>query len=449
MPNSRKNSNTEKITKNEKEITLKTNLPEEFQIQNNTLTIPSIYDNLSLNKLVKKLLQNDEKTFNFFIDNKILDKPIHNFLLENPEVLKSSEEKSIEIFYSFKLEEPKLMNTIKEDEWIKKISVRKNFNLKNDLEYYCVGLFNSELTIYNRNNEKLFKIKDNNDDEICEILHDVCFFNRENGDNIILKSSRNETETIKIYNVDLAKSSYTQIYKIGKQNLEYVNCLSVNPIDNNYFCAGDTTGNIRLFKIPSSEESKSQINTNSSNASKNKKRKIEASYLSSESVIEKCHENREIVHIDWLNNSQILTYGDDFNLKIWNLNTKTNYLTMNTNHKYVSSLKKFGENLVMTGHDDGRIKFWDLKSGKISNIFSGHSKFVSALDFNEGDESKFVSIGYDSVLNMWDTRANKAPLYSIKTDAEKNYGLAFNTFDYMMCGGDNANVNIYSNLNDA
>ena len=442
---SRKNSNTEKIAKNEKEITLKTNLPEEFQIQNNTLTIPSVYDHISLNKLVKKLVQSDEKTFNFFIDNKLLEKPLHNFLLENPEVLKSSEEKSIEIFYSFKLEEPKLMNTIKEDEWVKKISIRKNFNLKNELEYYCVGLFNSELTFYNRSNEQLFKIKDNQEDEMCEILHDLCFFSRENGDNIVLKSSRNETENIKIFNVDLTKGTSNQIYKIGKQNLEYVNCLGVNPIDTNFFCAGDTSGSIKLYKIPSGED-KTQMSTNSSNANKNKKRKIEVSNLSCESTIEKCHENKEIVHINWLNNSQIVTYGDDFNLKIWNLNTKTNYMSMNTNHKYVSTLMKYGEDSIVTGHDDGRIKFWDLKSGKISNIFAGHSKFVSALDWNMGDESKFISCGYDSVLNMWDTRSNKAPLYSIKTDSEKNYGLAFNTFDYMMCGGDNANVNIYSNM---
>lgn len=440
MTNSRKNSNSEKFTKNEKEITLKTNLPEEYQIQNNTLTIPSAYDNKALNKLVKKLTNSDEKNFNFFIDNKLLEKSIHNFLLENPDVLKSSEEKSLEIFYSFKLEEPKLMNTIKEDEWVKKISTRKNFNLKFDeLEYYCVGLFNSELTFYNRTNEKVFKIKEfNEEDGMCEILHDLCFFSRESGDNIVLKASRNETENVKIYNVNMNKGTFNQTYKIGKTNLEYVNCLSLNPLNFNFFCAGDTNGAIKIYEIPSSNEN---VNNNNS-----KKRKIEVQNLHCESQMEKCHENKEIIHINWLNNSQILTYGNDFSLKVWNLNTKTNYLSMNTNHKYVSCLKKFGEENIMTGQDDGRIKFWDLRSGKISNIFSGHMNLVSALDFNEQDMSKFCSIGYDSVLNMWDVRANKAPLFSIKTDAEKNYGLAFNTFEYIMCGGDNANVNVYSNI---
>lgn len=432
----------ENIPKNEKEIIFMTNLPEEFQVANNTITIESTYDQEALNKILKKLLRYNEKSFNFFISNKILDKPLHNFLLENPDILKESEEKPIEIYYSFQMEEPKLVNTIKEDEWIKKITLRKNANLKHELEYFCVGLFNSECSFYNRNQEKIFKINENesgNEENVCEILHDICFFNNLAGDNILLKASRNENEAVKIYNIDLNKAAYKQIYSVGKTDMEYVNALSVNAVDPKFFCAGDTLGNVKIFKIP---EAKAAEDSNQNN--KNKKRKIYIEKLHPEVVMEKCHDKREIKLISWLNNQQILTTGDDFNMKIWNIHTKTNYLSMNTNHKYVSSICNFGSDTVISGHDDGRIKFWDLRSGKVSNIFVGHNKLVSAINFDGEDYSKFSSVGLDGNLNIWDVRSNQAAIFSLKTDCEKNFGLSYNTSDYLICGGESAKINFYS-----
>ena len=430
------------IPKNEKEIIFVSNLPEEFQVTNNTITIQSIYDQEDLNKLLKKLLKNNEKSFNFFISNKILDKPLHNFLLENPEILKESEEKPIEVYYSFQMEEPKLVNTIKEDEWIKKITLRKNANLKNQMEYFCVGLFNSECSFYNRNQEKIFKINENennNEENVCEILHDICFYNTLGGENILLKASRDENEAVKIYNIDLNKASYKQIYSVGKTDIEYVNALSVNAVDANFFCAGDTSGDVKIYKIP---ETKSTEDSNQNN--KNKKRKINVEKLYPEVVLEKCHDKREIKLIDWLNNQQILTTGDDFNIKIWNIHTKTNYLSMNANHKYVTSICNFGNDTIISGHDDGRIKFWDLRSGKVSNIFVGHTKLVSAINYDGEDHTKFASVGLDGNLNIWDVRSNQAAIFSLKTDCEKNFGLSYNTSDYLICGGESAKINIYS-----
>lgn len=435
-------SSLENIPNNQKEVIFMTNLPEEFQVPANTNIIPSSSDNKLLNKLLHRLLGNDEKSFNFFIDNKILDKPLHNFLLENPETLKVSEEKPIEIFYSFQMEEPKLVNTIKEDEWIKKITLRKNANLKNQLEYFCVGLFNSECSFYNRNQEKIFKINENEnstEENICEILHDICFYNTIAGENILLKASRNENEAVKIYNIDLNKAAYKQIYTIGKTDMEYVNALSVNAVDTNFFCAGDTSGDVKIYKLP-----ETKVNEDSNHVNKNKKRKINVEKLFPELTLEKCHDKREIKLISWLNNQQILTTGDDFNIKIWNIHTKTNYLSMNTNHKYVTSFCNFGTDSIISGHDDGRIKFWDLRSGKVSNIFVGHNKLVSAIDFDGEDYSKFASIGLDGNLNIWDVRSNQSAIFSLKTDCEKNFGLSYNTTDYLICGGESAKINIYS-----
>ena len=104
------------------EVTLKST-SQEYEITNNTITIPSHFDSSKLNKLVKKLIQTKEN-FNFFIDNILLETSLDDFLLTHVEILKSSEEKTLEIFYSIQINKPNLSNTIKEDEWIRKISIR-------------------------------------------------------------------------------------------------------------------------------------------------------------------------------------------------------------------------------------------------------------------------------------------------------------------------------------
>lgn len=439
------------IPKNVREIILTTNLPEEYQIEKNSLSIPSNYDKESLNKLVKKLLKltSSEKSFNFFIENKILDKPLHNFLLENPEILKEAEEKPIEISYSFQLDEPKLINTIKEDEWIRKISIRKNANLKSELEYFCVGLFNGEVSFYDKTQQKIFKVCDGEaaEDNFCEMLHDIAFFNTQAKENILLKAARTENYNAQIYHVDLNKASATQIYYIAKANNEYVNCFAVNSVDPNFFCAADTAGALKIYKLPEQSQIDSLLSKfeEKNNAKKSaKKRKIEAYNLAAELALENCHENREIKHVAWLNNQQILTAGEDFHMKVWNIHTKTNYLSINTQHKLTSSICHFSPESLISGHDDGKIKFWDLRNGKISNIFLGHSNYISALDFDGEDYSKFISTAYDGLVNIWDVRSNKSPIYSLRTDSEKNYGLAYNTADYIIAGGDSSNINIFS-----
>jgi hypothetical protein len=110
-------------SKNQIEIILKTQLPEEFTIANNVMTVPVIYDHVKLNQLISKLLKVN-KNFSFFIENKILNTNLEAFLSENTDIdPKKVSEVGLEINYAFELEEPKLTNTIKEDEWIRTMSI--------------------------------------------------------------------------------------------------------------------------------------------------------------------------------------------------------------------------------------------------------------------------------------------------------------------------------------
>lgn len=444
--------------KNEIEVTLLTDLPEEFQISNNRMSIPTSYDTESLRKLIKKLLKipDSNKNFIFFIDNKLLDATISSFIANDSDFdIKKISETGLEIVYAFETEEPKLVNTIKEDEWIKKISIRLNQKSNfSEMEYYCVGLFNSEISIFNKNFEKVLKIEEpelerNKKENYCELLHDVLFFKphypqTENlNENILIKCSRNEDYNFQIYAVDLTKMTYNQLYLEFKQNTEYVNTLSLNPVDYSYFTTGDTEGNIKFFKLPENVDASEDLKTKSKSK---KKRKIEVQSLEAESVIENCHSEVKIVK--WLNNQQILTSGDDFSIKLWNIQTKSNFSVFNTNYRYTTAICPIlGNEKFLTGFDDGSIRLWDIRAN-FSKIYfpNAHSNYVSdiVVSPDPGHSSNiFSSVGYDGMVKVWDLRSTKKALIEIKTDSEKNYSVTYNSSNYLLTGGDNSSVNVY------
>jgi hypothetical protein len=452
---------TNTIIKNEIQVILRTTLPQEYLITNNIITVPSNYDSEKLNKLVEKLLRSkNDKKFSFFIENISLDTDLNSFLQNNSREinLKKISETGLEIFYQFELEEPKLVNTIKEDEWIRKIHLRLNqkFDTSN-LEYFSVALFNSEITIYNKNFEKILKIEDlNKEENYCELLHDVLFFrpsysqSDSTDSNILIRASRNEYYNFEIFSVDLNRSSYKKIYINRKNNSEYFNSLALNPVDFSYFVAGDTEGNLKIFKIPESFEE-----PNITLSKTKKKRKTEINELEYETVIENCHSGNEVKIVKWINNKQMITSGDDFVVKLWNIHTKTNFASFNTNYKLTTCIVTTGnENeKFLTGHEDGTVKLWDSRVNNSSNqskiiSWNAHTNYVSDLSCNPNKDfysNNFASVGYDGNLKIWDVRQNKNFVYEIRTDSEKNYSVGYNSSDYLMTGGDSSTLNIFEN----
>jgi WD40 repeat protein len=411
-------------------ILLSTN--QEYTIENNTFPIPTNFDSKKLNKLIQKMLTSKE-TFNFFIHSKLLESTLDDYFIQNPEVLKSTSEKILEIYYTPQMKEPQLSNTIKEDEWIRKISVRNlpTFN-SNNVEYYCVGLFNSEVTLYNHKYEKLLKIDEEKDKSYCELLHDMIFFNNDKN-NIIIKCSRNDDENLKVFSVDMNKMTYSQIYTHNKEGNEYFNSLSLNPVDFFTFCAGDTESNLHILKINDIQP----VNKSS------KKRKTDIHNVETLSIIEKCHVG-EVRQVKWINNQQILTSGDDFLVKLWNVNTKTNYSSYNLNYKLCTSLTHIPTTeMFLTGQEDGKIKSWDIRQTNIANVYSGHSYAVSDVVVLPGSQSNFASVGYDGKIKIWDVRSTKKSIHEVQTSSEKLYSLAFNTKEMLLTGGDSSSVDIY------
>jgi pre-mRNA-processing factor 17 len=56
---------------------------------------------------------------------------------------------------------------------------------------------------------------------------------------------------------------------------------------------------------------------------------------------------------------------------------------------------------------DGKVKVWDVfGSKKCMRTYLGHSKGVKDINFTK-DGTKFVSVGYDKNIRLWDTETGQ------------------------------------------
>ena len=421
--------------KKELEVKFLTNLSSEFKIDNSSfITIPINYDKENLNTLLKKLLKNNslsnEKNFEFFIENKILESDLLAFLDEHS-LLKKYTETPLEIYYFFELNEPKLINTIKENEWIKKICARN----RDVLGKYCVGLFNSEVSFYDENFEKMFDVKnDPSEEDKIDFLNDLLFFKIEKT-NVLITASRFDSELLRIYTIDFESKKSDLILKDFKLSDENISSLSLNTLSPQFFSGGDSKGNLLIYKIEDSflTEKKEKVTDV-------KRKKKDFHKISPINKIENCHD--EIKCIKWMNTNQIATSGNDFNIKVFNINTNVHFCVLNSYYSVPTIINSSNE-FVFSGHEDGKIRLWDLRTPvKPSLIFNAHNNYVSDIKFSPLSTQLFTTTSYDKTIKFFDLRASK-PLWKIETANEKNFSLEFNSEKFLISGGDDSNINIF------
>ena len=65
---------------------------------------------------------------------------------------------------------------------------------------------------------------------------------------------------------------------------------------------------------------------------------------------------------------------------------------------------------LISSSPDSLVKIWDAKSGKCQDTLKGHDHFCyKAVFSNDGQNA--ASVGADKVLNYWDLRNTKTPLF--------------------------------------
>ena len=433
--------------KKEIEIKLITDLGEEYHLSQTNFNLPLDCTSEKLNELVNKMLKlSSPKKFSFFINNIKLTTSLTEFVNTNM----ISTENVVEIFYMFEMNEPQLKNTIKEDEWIKDIQIFQEMKFS-PLSHrsYCVGLFNGEISFYNgESNQKEFELKNilKSDEDTLALLTGVKFFKSVNSNNnLLIRTMRNSKYTFEVYDINTSKQNSTLLFSSMKRNDESFSCIDVNPSNFDIFALGgaeDEKGTVKLYKIP-------ELNVKTENSAK--KRKIERNTIEPYFSFNDCH-NANVSCISWMNPEQLITGGDDFNLNLYNTESKNLYMSFNTNYKNVNCIKATSQNTFLAGYQDGSIKFYDAKASNKSVLqfkdpkaFCGFISDISMSNDKENHPNTFVSSSYDSALKIWDIRGGSVPLYKMETKScEKNYTVKFNGVDTIISGGDDSSVNIFT-----
>ncbi|KAL1930162.1 hypothetical protein VTP01DRAFT_1316 [Rhizomucor pusillus] len=76
--------------------------------------------------------------------------------------------------------------------------------------------------------------------------------------------------------------------------------------------------------------------------------------------------------------------------------------------------------LIITGHEDRYIKFFDLKSGKCAFSMSAHLDAVSCLDVDPSGTA-LVSGGHDSSIRLWDISMSKTCMQEFSAHRRKGH----------------------------
>ena len=443
------------ILKKEIEIKFVSDLSREYQINQSVFHLPLTMNVNKLNELINKLLNlSPNKIFSFFIGDIKLLGSLNDFVNEN----NITTEQQIEIYYMFEIPEPEKSNTIKEDEWIKKISIlnEMNYNPSKHNEY-IVGLFNGEVSFYNgNNNNKIYSLKNCNnvDEDALALLTDIKYFKRKESENkILIRTLRNSLNTFEIYDIDSLKQNQTLLFSNEKINDEYFNCIDINPLNYNIFAMGGTMDNkgiIQIFNLPEN------LSLNETKKTPNKKkRKINSTILNPTYTFNEVHYS-QCNHITFLDGEYLITGGDDYNINIYNIITNNLFMTLNTFYKDISSICKLSNKTFLIGYQDGTIKFYDindsnLNKNKASLIFKDNEAYcgfisdISLCNDKENHPNTFVTSNYDSNIKVWDIRGGKLPLYKVNTgETEKNFSVLFNGIDTIISGGDGSLINIYN-----
>lgn len=126
-----------------------------------------------------------------------------------------------------------------------------------------------------------------------------------------------------------------------------------------------------------------------------------------ESGTEACRQtlenNLSAVHSLEVFNGCIASGLKDGKIRIWNLATKKNDLTLEGHTDCVQSLLYLGNDILVSGSLDKTIRVWDVNTGQCIKILTGHTNRVFSLC--RVDETRIASTSEDKTFIIWDIKS--------------------------------------------
>jgi hypothetical protein len=452
-------------------IKLSTDIPE-LKLKDNlqSMIIKSSMTRKELSNFIKKITKyQGSKELEFFINQKLFN--------DNNQVLSvfiaeegiESEEQIINVFYTFQMDEPKLIDSKKQDEWIKKV-----VKFSNHPEVFTAGLFNSEVNFYDsKSHEKLdVVVLNENDDADYLFLNDYSLLDVGSKDGYLVVKAIRDNDYSLLFNEVVVNESQTQtegkrknsiskeqtnLNKITVSNSEYVGekrknvtKIDVNKSSKGVFATGTKNGQVEFYKINNYEFK------NSSSKQIDKKNKQRFKDSSKQTILPSGQVKtsvNEVTALKWINENFVVS-GDLEYIKVINSDSLSLLHQINVNCHLVTSLDTIGNNVILSSHDNGSFKIWDITANNslINNTNRAHKGFVSNI--KSLTNNVFLTTGYDGDAKLWDMRKPNTCYFDIikSKDLKENkiFGAdLLNTkdileFNKLVVGGSDSMLNFYS-----
>ena len=369
------------------------------------------------------------------------------------------EEKLLEIFFTYEMEEPKLIDSKKQDEWIKKLNLIKFDSYLPGI--ISVGLFNSEINFFNAGNHEKIVQEYSGEKVIDEsdylFLNDYCFSNsfiqeeskntityksllvssiRDYENSLVLKEvqikgnkDKKEKEKEKRKNSVSSESGLfsnfsiktKDNYLVGKKDYEYSTLTENNFINKNQdnkstislIAATEESGSVHFYEIKHSYLEEEKIE-------KEKKRTKNHSVNQTILPISELKvADNEIHCFTWMDSSLFAT-GDLNQITISNYENLSLLNKFNVNSHLVTSIDSIENKILLSSHDNGSFKLWDVNvnSGLISNVTKAHKGWVTQVKSLDSQGRKILTAGYDGEIKIWDSRKLDRAYYSFSNQSE-------------------------------
>lgn len=397
-----------------------------YSISNTPILIPIKLKRYGLSQVINHLLSLDNPVpFDFIIGEKFLVGSIEAYLDLNG----LSTENILHIEFIELSLPPKKSSSLLQDDWISSVAINENSSL------FLSGSFDGAVRIWNDQGKLVDSI-------IIEksSIKAVAWLNQ---DVALVGDSTSFIYAFKTKEDTSAGESTVQTSKLFKCSAHEggISNISINS-DATKFASASWDKTIKIWSATTDDCVVASAVVKTSN----KKQKVVPEMEKAELLTFSSHSGPvSSVLFDPFQNSSLFSGSWDHSVRLWDLEQKSNVVTLNCEKVVVSMTYCKELKLLVTGHEDGVMRLWDLRSrdgAVVKQKLPIHKNWISSLSPSPSQGFHIASASYDGTVKVTDIRST-IPLYSLAASEDKLFSVDWKR-NLLLTGGEDSKLHIYS-----